>query len=149
MSVPEQILGEKAMELRYEFDEFFQFSASGQIIEAIITVLGDYKLAERFMFHYQGGTLFTDFKTEVEQLKSSFEILAVNHFDIMNRLLLNNPLFEKRAFEYFGEGILFDNRRVNGAKVHMIDRSTGGYFDWHAYSASIPLTRMYILKSKP
>jgi hypothetical protein len=79
MSVPEQILREKAMECWYEFDEFFQFSASGQIIEAIITVLGDYELAERFMFHYQGGTLFTDFKTEVEQLKSSFEILAVNH----------------------------------------------------------------------
>jgi hypothetical protein len=75
MSVPEQILREKAMEFWYEFDEIFQVSASGQIIEAIITVLGNCKLAERFVFHYQGSTLYTDFKTDVEQLKSSFEIL--------------------------------------------------------------------------
>jgi hypothetical protein len=94
------------------------------------------------MSHYQIGTLHIDFKTEVEeQLKSSFEILAVNHFDIMNRLLDNNQL-EKRAFEYFGEETLFDNRRVNGAKVHMMDRSTGGYYDWHAFIRAIVIANI-------
>jgi hypothetical protein len=48
MSVPEQILREKAMEFWYEFDEIFKLV--------------------RFVFHYQGSTLYTDFKTEVEQL---------------------------------------------------------------------------------
>jgi hypothetical protein len=63
MSVSEQTLREKAMEFWYEFDEFFQFNVSSQIREAPVAVLWDYKLGDRFTFHYQGGTLYTDFKT--------------------------------------------------------------------------------------
>jgi hypothetical protein len=44
MNQQEQTLREKVMEFCYEFDKFFQFSASGQIREALIAVLWNYKL---------------------------------------------------------------------------------------------------------
>jgi hypothetical protein len=59
--------------------------------------------------------------------------LAQKQLDIINKSFGNNTESQQRAFEDFGQGILFDDRspRPLSNRVHMMDEGQFGFYRWH------------------
>jgi hypothetical protein len=75
---------------------------------------------------------------------NSIKLLADNQLRIINKKLGNDMQLQK-AFQYFGQGVLFDNfldeeshlpRRPDDEKVHMMDVVHFGYPRWHVFCRS-------------
>jgi hypothetical protein len=87
------------------------------------------------------GTLDSGFKSELEEDKERIKLLADNHLRIINECFAGNNNLAQIAFEYFGQGLLYDDlkneinnfRRPTGWKVHMMDAEMSGFFVWHAF----------------
>jgi hypothetical protein len=129
------------MDFWYQFDNFFLFRRPAEITNAL-DVLDPYgKLLDRFLYHYQRGSVETDFKGEHENIKDSIKLLANSQLRIMDDHFKGNTETEQTAFELFAQGLLFDNglddnglpRRPEGDKIHMMDSSIIGYIVWHAF----------------
>jgi hypothetical protein len=129
------------MDFWYQFDNFFLFRRPAEITNAL-DVLDPYgKLLDRFLYHYQRGSVETDFKSEHENIKDSIKLLANSQLRIMDDHFKGNTETEQTAFELFAQGLLFDNglddnglpRRPEGDKIHMMDSSIIGYIVWHAF----------------
>lgn len=74
----------------------------------------------------------------MEQNRDSLLLLADEQLAIFDRHFNGDGDAERSAFEEFGQGVLFDDRRRAGDKVHKMD--TGGpidpptgYHNWHAF----------------
>ena len=68
----------------------------------------------------------------------SLSLLAGEQLKIIDRHFGDDGAAQQSAFEAFGQGVLFDDRRPAGDKVHKMD--TGGpadpptgYHNWHAF----------------
>jgi hypothetical protein len=81
---------------------------------------------------------------ESSTLINSIKLIATTQSNMLNEKLEDNELLQK-AFEYFGQGVLFDNaldqitqlpRRPNGDKIHMMDTLHYGYPRWHVFCRS-------------
>jgi hypothetical protein len=81
---------------------------------------------------------------ESSTLINSIKLIATTQSNMLNEKLEDNDLLQK-AFEYFGQGVLFDNaldqitqlpRRPNGDKIHMMDTLHYGYPRWHVFCRS-------------
>jgi hypothetical protein len=81
---------------------------------------------------------------ESQDLIASIKLLAENQLKIFNVKLENEEVLQT-AFEYFGQGVLFDDlldertqlpRRPNEEKVHMMDTLHYGYPRWHVFCRS-------------
>jgi hypothetical protein len=129
------------MDFWYQFDNFFLFRRPAEITNASDALDHYGKLLDRFLYHYQKGSVETDFKSEHENIKDSIKLLANNQLRIMDDHFKGNTETEQRAFELFAQGLLFDNglddnglpRRPEGDKIHMMDSSIIGYIVWHAF----------------
>jgi len=129
------------MDFWYDFDNLFLFRRPAEITKALTTLQPYGKLLQRFLYHYQNGSVGTEFKSEHENIKESIKLLADNHLRIMNDHFKGNSEAEQMAFELFAQGLLFDNgldesglpRRPEGDKIHMMDSNIIGYIVWHAF----------------
>ena len=86
--------------------------------------------------HKINETYPIDFINEVrqdEQRVKSIIFLAQKQLDIINKSFGNNTESQQRAFEDFGQGILFDDRspRPLNNRVHMMDEGQFGFYRWH------------------
>ena len=89
-------------------------------------------------------------KNDSEMVKS-IEILCNNQIKEYNKLLNHDKgedLFDN-AFEYFGQGILFDDsidstsnkpRRPDNERIHMMDSLHFGYPRWYVFCRSVVIT---------
>jgi hypothetical protein len=82
-----------------------------------------------------------------EEIADSLNLLANYQFNEYNKLIemSGDKTNLQRAFEFFGQGILFDNcldeitqqpRRPNNEKVHMMDIANVGYPRWYVFCRS-------------
>jgi hypothetical protein len=80
---------------------------------------------------------------ETPGLIDAINLLAENQLKVINEKLENEYI--QKAFEYFGQGVLYDNfldnetqlpRRPNNDKVHMMDDIHFGYPRWHVFCRS-------------
>ena len=96
--------------------------------------------------------LYTKFKEELnkpelQQLRDSIRLVADNHLKILNKFFGNDAALEQSAFEYFGQGSIFDDginsegepRRELARRMHMMDRENEpqGYGVWHSFIRSV------------
>ena len=89
-----------------------------------------------------------NFENRINQspdLIKSIKLIATTQLDIINKKIGDDDDLLQRAFEYFGQGVLFDDsldqttqlpRRPNGDKVHMMDALNYGYPRWHVFCRS-------------
>ena len=140
------------MDFWYRFDDYF-FGAEGfhsppEIVNAIRKLHPYVKLRRQFLVHHGAGTLDSGFKAELEQDKEIIELLAKHHLRIIDECFIANKSLVQTAFEYFGQGLLYDNlkdennnyRRPEGWKVHMMDADIGGFLVWHAFIRAVVIS---------
>jgi hypothetical protein len=143
---------QKLMDFWYKFDLFFN-PGFRQTPPAILQAYGlESSLLPNWLIDRNATNMQnypTNFADRIKQspdLIRSIELIAENQLNIINQNLGkdNNQLMQK-AFEYFGQGVLFDDsldeetqlpRRPVGDKVHMMDSLHYGYPRWHVFCRS-------------
>jgi Ferritin-like len=126
-----------AMQFWYELDDRFFFNPPPEILQAY-AALGDLDfILGRYKERRRTGTYPNGFIQDVMPLREGLAVISGGQLEIVDKNLGTDFEAARRAFEDFGQGILFDDRRPPGNKVHMMD-SSGlanppiGYHRWHA-----------------
>lgn len=130
-----------AMEFWLEFDNVFN-PGFGQVSDAIFDAYdatdAPFGIAAKWRQHRAAGTYPDGFHDDMAVNEDSLLLLAKSQLEIFERHFAGDAAEEQAAFEAFGQGVLFDDRRPVGDKIHKMD--TGGpndpptgYHNWHAF----------------
>ena len=119
----------------YEFDNYFLWDERQDVLTAFGNIIDLDRICKE---HKINGTYPVDFINEVKQDEErvkSVTFLAQKQIDIINKSFGNDIDNEQRAFEDFGQGILFDDRapRPINNRVHMMDEGQFGFYRWHTF----------------
>ena len=117
----------------YEFDNFFLWDERQDVLKAFGNISDLDRICKE---HKINDTYPIDFINEVrqdEQRVNSIIFLARKQLDIINKSFGNDIENQQRAFEDFGQGILFDDRspRPLNNRVHMMDEGQFDFYRWH------------------
>jgi hypothetical protein len=117
----------------YEFDNFFLWDQRQDVLKAFGNISDLDRICKE---HKINDTYPIDFINEVrqdEQRVSSIIFLAQKQLDIVDKSFGNEIESQQRAFEDFGQGILFDDRspRPLNNRVHKMDEGQFGFYRWH------------------
>ncbi len=127
-------------EFWYQFDlKFLPSSASIDIMQAYGAVGGPDGVKNRWeLARSSNGTFPDDFEAFASEKRDAIALVSNEQKEVFDEFF--NADFDglRQAFEDFGQGILFDDRRPNGDKIHKMD--TGGitsppigYHRWHPF----------------
>lgn len=135
---------QQATDFWFEYDNHFLFAPPPQVIQAY-TAIGSIDLARsRFAATRAAGTYPAAFLAAVTPLEPGLRTLSTEQLAIIDQHYAGHPDRLQSAFEHFGCGDLFDDRRPAGNKVHMMDSSGPanppiGYHRWHALLRAMTL----------
>lgn len=123
-----------AMDFWFDFDNRFKDAPSPEAIQAVIG-LGDMDaLVSKFVQRVGEGTVSTSYKDDVTPRKSTLSALSALQLAAFDDHFHRDDELQRVAFEHFGQGDLFDERRP-GNEVHMMDAGITppiGYHRWWA-----------------
>lgn len=119
----------------YEFDNFFLWDERKDILEARGNITDLDRICKE---HKINRTYPMDYINEVKQdMKriNSVIFLAQKQLDIINKTFGDDMDSQQRAFEDFGQGVLFDERppRPLNNRIHMMDEGQFGFYSWHTF----------------
>jgi len=123
------------MNFWYEFDNFFLWDERQDVLDAFGNISDLDRICKE---HKINGTYPIDFINEVkqdDQRIKSIIFLAQKQLDIIVKNFGSDIKSEQRAFEDFGQGILYDDRQprpVNN-RIHMMDEGQFGFYRWHTF----------------
>lgn len=88
--------------------------------------------------HKINATYPDDFINEIKQDQervNSIFFLAQKQLEIITKSFGNDIESQQRAFEDFGQGVLYDDRtpRPIGRRIHMMDEGQFGFYRWHIF----------------
>ena len=136
-----------SMEFWFEFDNFFNpgFGEVGDdVLAAYAATGGPFAIRDSWRQHRAESTYPAGFRDEMEPKRDALMQLAGQQLAIVDRHFSGDAAAEQTAFEEFGQGLNFDDRRPVGDKVHKMD--TGGpdvppraYHAWHAFIRAVVL----------
>jgi hypothetical protein len=133
---------ELAIDFWYAFDQAFLFNTSTEVSELYASIYGINFAIDALVDSVRDRN--SDLKDVVSGKEASFRRLAEIQLSIIDQYF-PDPSDLQRAFEDFGQGILFDEktipssnlrRRPVGRMIHMMDGSPDecvGYHRWHAF----------------
>ncbi|MEA2441115.1 MAG: hypothetical protein QOH76_2539 [Thermoleophilaceae bacterium] len=135
------------MEFWFEFDNFFNpaFGEVGDdVFAAYSAIQGPFGPKRSWRKHRDAGTYPDGFRAEMEGIKDALMQLAAQQLAIFDRHFAQDADAEQSAFEEFGQGRNFDDRRPDGDKVHKMDTGAPGapptgYHSWHAIIRALVL----------
>ena len=125
----------------FEFANFFIFNRPNEV-ESALSRMGYYgKILEMWREQRRLNQYPNGFIEKIQEYKQEIEFLSTEQSKMINNHFGCNVGTEQRAFEDFGQGILFDDRMPVGYKIHMMDvipvsgtvGATRGYHRWHAF----------------
>jgi hypothetical protein len=135
------------MEFWFEFDNFFNptFGEVGDdVFAAYAAIGGPFGVKIAWRDDRDAGTYPEGFRRAMEGVKPHIMQLADQQLAIFDRHFAGDAAAEQTAFEEFGQGLNFDDRRPDGDKVHKMDQ--GGpdkppqaYHAWHAFIRAVVL----------
>lgn len=125
------------VEFWFTLDDRFLFRPSPDIVAAYGTIGMPDTITNLRVEHRANGTYPDGFKADVAPMRDALALLSTKQLEIFDRFLGSEVDAIRQAFEEFGQGIHFDDRRPPGTKVHMMDASgptnpAVGYHRWHA-----------------
>jgi hypothetical protein len=121
----------------FTYDDHFLFNPPPQVFAAYAAI-GDIDAPlNQFAETRTAGTFPADFVTAMEPLRAGLAALSTEQLSVIDQFYSGDLDGLQGAFEHFGYGDLFDDRRPAGNKVHMMDSSGPanppiGYHRWHA-----------------
>lgn len=128
------------MEFWFDFDNAFNPNfghVDDDVLEAYDATGAPFGIATSWRRHRTDQDYPEGFAAEMRPKAHSLLLLAERQLAIIDRHWGGDAAAEQAAFEEFGEGIHFDDRRPAPDKVHKMDsapdRSTSGYHNWHAF----------------
>jgi hypothetical protein len=123
-----------AMDFWFDFDNRFQDAPSPEAIQVMIG-LGDIDaLVDTFVQRVGEGTVSTSYKDDVTPMRATLVALSGLQLAVFDDHFHGDDELQRLAFEHFGQGDLFDERRP-GNEVHMMDAGFTppiGYHRWWA-----------------
>lgn len=132
------------MDFWFEFDNFFNpsFGEVGDgVLEAYAGIGGPPGPKVSWQAHRQGGTYPDGFRDAMVPRKDALMFLADAQLVIFDRHFGGDHDAEQTAFEEFGQGLHFDDRRPPRDKVHKMDINDGeaavAYHWWHAFMRAV------------
>jgi hypothetical protein len=119
----------------YEFDNFFLWEKRQEVLKAIGNTSDLDIICQQ---HKNNGTYPVDYIEEVKQDEERVNgviFLSQKQLDIINTIFGNDIESEQRAFEDFGQGVLYDDRdpRPVNNRIHMMDGGHFGFYRWHTF----------------
>lgn len=131
---------ERAIEFWFAFDNFFLFQPPPEILQSYQQIGGPDAFRRLFVSTRANGTYPEAFvqQAQAPAVSEGLVRLADAQLAIMDQHFPNEPDSLRRAFEDFGQGVLFDDRRNVGDKVHKMDIGGPefppiGYHRWHGF----------------
>ncbi|HSL83696.1 MAG TPA: hypothetical protein VLF66_13055 [Thermoanaerobaculia bacterium] len=119
-----------------EFDNTFLFQTPPEIRQIYTVIQGPDTIRRLWTQHRAAGTYPDGFREAVAPMADALTRLADFQVGVMRRHFEAPSYDLQLAFEDFGQGVLFDDRRNPGDKIHKMD--TGGplnppigYHRWH------------------
>jgi hypothetical protein len=123
-----------AMDFWFDFDNRFQDAPTQEALQAMIGLGSMDTLVDRFVQRVGEGTVATAFRDDVAPLRPALVALSRLQLAAFDQHFKGDDDRQRIAFEHFGQGDLFDDRRP-GNQVHMMDGGVTppiGYHRWHA-----------------
>ncbi len=123
-----------AMDFWFDFDNSFADAPTLEAVRAMSALGTMDTLADQFVQRVGEGTVATAFRDDVAPLRPALTTLSRLQLAVFDAHFTGDDARRRVAFEHFGQGDLFDERRP-GNEVHMMD--TGalppiGYRRWWA-----------------
>ncbi len=128
----------------FEYDDHFLFHPSTEVRQALQIIRGADYIRTRWKERRRTNTYPAGFLTDVTTLRAGLVTLSRHQLQIVDRHFPADTESLRLAFEDFGQGVLFDDRRQPGTKVHMMDTSSPanppiGYHRWHTIISALLL----------
>lgn len=130
----------RSKEFWFEFDNVFnvQFGlVPDEVSAAYDAIPPQHHPARRWRAHRDAHTYPDGFRAEMNDLRDPLLFLSAKQVELLDRHFGGDPDAERTAFEQFGEGVLFDDRRPKGDKIHKMDYASDGiprsYHVWHPF----------------
>jgi hypothetical protein len=123
-----------AMDFWFDFDNRFQDAPSVEAIQAMVGLGNMDVLVDTFVQRVGEGTVATAFRDDVAPLRPTLVTLSRLQLAAFDDHFHGDDDVQRVAFEHFGQGDLFDERRP-GNEVHMMDAGFTppvGYHRWRA-----------------
>jgi Copper binding proteins, plastocyanin/azurin family len=129
---------ERAIEFWFNFDNAFLFQPAQEILQAYQQIGGPDAFRRLFVLTRANGTYPAAFEQQAQAARDGLLRLTDAQLANMDRHFPNEPESLRQAFEDFGQGVLFDDRRNVGDKVHKMDIGGPqfppiGYHRWHGF----------------
>jgi hypothetical protein len=124
-------------EFWFTLDDRFLFHPTPEIRAAYGVIAMPDGITNLRVEHRLAGTYPAGFEADVEPMRDGLALLSKLQLDVFDLHLGNELDATRQAFEEFGQGIHFDDRRPPGTRVHMMDASgptnpAVGFHRWHA-----------------
>ncbi|MHC1560001.1 ferritin-like domain-containing protein [Actinomycetospora sp. C-140] len=136
---PTTLTPEELTQFWFEFDDAFHFNPSDEVTAAYVALGFNFDvLFASFRAALTTSTFEQSFAHAISPRKESLRTLSTAQLAIIDKHLASADDLQL-AFEHFGYGDLFDDRRPVDAKVHMMDISGPtdppiGYRRWYVMS---------------
>lgn len=131
---------QRASDFWLEFDNAFN-PGFGQVSDEVFDAYGAIDIpdgpVQRWRHHRRNGTYPDGFRQDMDRNRDAHLFIAAKQLEFVDQHFGGDPGAERKAFEWFGEGVLFDDRRPPTEKVHKMDIGGPndppiGYHRWHA-----------------
>ncbi|WP_435019120.1 hypothetical protein TA3x_001119 [Tundrisphaera sp. TA3] len=135
---------EMAIAFWYEYDNHFLFEASAEVRRAYRDMGGLDFPRMRWKEHRAQGTFPDGFQSDMVRIRFPLQLIANQQLEIIDRHFGGDFDNETLGFIDFGQGVLFDDRRDVGDKVHKMDIGGPdippiGYHRWYPIVRAISL----------
>jgi hypothetical protein len=125
---------QQAIDFWFAFDNYFLWKASEEVRRAYTGIRGPDYLLDRWRDHRAGGTYPAGFVTDAQAISAPLLFIANAQLQLFDAHFDGDHDAEQAAFEDFAQGVLFDDRRARGYKLHMMDSGRAppiGYHRWY------------------
>jgi hypothetical protein len=143
----------RANELWYQFDEITFYYPSDELIDAYIAVLGHIRATDGDLFplyrdhwsvHVAAPEYPHNYREFMRPLTAPLRVLSRIQLDIVDTYYRPGDPRLIRAFADFGQGVLYDPRRLPVSRpVHTMNTTNGnppgGYHNWHVFMQAMIL----------
>jgi hypothetical protein len=134
-------MADEPMEFWFDLDNATN-PGLGQVSDAVLDAYdatgAPFGITARWRRHRSAGTYPEGFRDDMAATTDSLTLLADLQLRVLEEHFGGDTAREQQAFELFGQGVLFDERRPAGDKVHKMDTGgpaspPAGYHNWHAF----------------
>ena len=127
-----------AIDFWFEFDNVFKNDPPEEILNAYGQLGNIDRPRLSWSAHRKNGTYPDGYRDDMKAIQAPLLFLSGKQVEVMDKYFQGDPEMERRSFEDFGQGILFDDRREPTQKLHMMDTSGPanppiGYHRWHPF----------------